>query len=394
MTIGKNDIAMNMTDNTRTYKYFAFISYSSRDTMWGKRLQKKLENYSMPTTLCKEHGWKRKPMAPVFFAPTDIQPGGLTEELEARLRASKNLIVICSPASARSRWVTQEIAYFYSLGREKNIHFFIVDGEPHSGNPDTECFNPALDVLGMPEILGVNIHEKNYRWGWLNKERAYVQLITKLLGVEFDTIWQRHRRRLIEKTILWTVGVMCVMAAIVGVWFMNKPANIRVSLEEATVHNSQLPPMQNAAVTFTFGNEVKTDTVSSFSDNAMFMNIPHRFLGKRVRAQVACRDFIGIDTLLVLTKDLTLGLRRNPEIYGNIRFRLWNPMSEKTVPGCKVEINGIETVSDENGRVTLFIPLESQRTRYSISAEIPLQDTTVHMPCGKNDVILACPEVK
>lgn len=34
------------------YKYFAFISYNSHDTSWGKKLQRKLEGYRMPATLC------------------------------------------------------------------------------------------------------------------------------------------------------------------------------------------------------------------------------------------------------------------------------------------------------------------------------------------------------
>ena len=66
------------------YKYFAFISYNSKDLKWGKRLQKVLEGYSMPATLCSERGWKRKPMKPIFFAPTDIQPGELSKELQER----------------------------------------------------------------------------------------------------------------------------------------------------------------------------------------------------------------------------------------------------------------------------------------------------------------------
>lgn len=110
------------------YKYFAFISYNSHDTSWGKRLQRKLEGYRMPATLCGEHGWARKPINPVFFAPTDIQPGGLSEELQDRLRASKNLIVICSPYSAKSEWVGKEIAFFYSLGRAKDIYFSLSTG--------------------------------------------------------------------------------------------------------------------------------------------------------------------------------------------------------------------------------------------------------------------------
>lgn len=108
------------------FKYFAFISYSTHDTKWGKRIHKELESYSMPATLCSKHGWKRKPLNPIFFAPYDIQPGGLTEELKNRLRQSKNLIVICSPNSAQSYYVGLEIEFFHQLGRTKNIHFFII----------------------------------------------------------------------------------------------------------------------------------------------------------------------------------------------------------------------------------------------------------------------------
>ena len=99
------------------FKYFAFISYNSHDTAWGKKLQRKLEGYRMPATLCSKHGWERKPINPVFFAPSDIQPGILTEELKDRLRTSKHLIVICSPHSAQSEGVGKEIEFFYSLGR-------------------------------------------------------------------------------------------------------------------------------------------------------------------------------------------------------------------------------------------------------------------------------------
>ena len=370
-----------------SFKYFAFISYNSKDTAWGKRLQKKLEHYRMPATLCSEHGWERKPMNPVFFAPTDIQPGGLTEELQERLRASRNLIVICSPNSAKSQWVGKEIEFFHSLGRTQNIHFFIVDGVPHSGDPKTECFNPVVDKLGLPEILGANIHEKIYRWPWLNKERAYVQLISKLLGVEFDAIWQRHKRQLNRKIAAWTVGGIAVLCVLAIVWRMNQPFDAELRLNEASVHNENLPPLEDAVVTLHLDNETKSDTIHALDGSIIFSNIPHRLLNKPVQISVSCRDFLSVDTTLLLNPNVILNVRRNEAVYGAVSFRIWDWRAETPLSGVQVSLAGQEALSDSDGHVKLFVPLENQSKFYRASSPVPLENDTVFMPCGKDDIL-------
>ena len=371
------------------FKYFAFISYNSRDTEWGKRVQKKLEHYRMPATLCRERGWERKPISPVFFAPTDIQPGGLTEELQERLKASRNLIVICSPNSAKSEWVGKEIEFFHQLGRTKQIHFFIVDGVPHSGNLDTECFNPIVDTLGLPEILGANIHEKIYLWPWLNKERAYVQLVSKLLDVEFDAIWQRHKRQLIRNIIAWAIGALIVLATLIGVWLSSQPVDIEVRLNEATVHNDNLPPLENAVITMMLDNEIKVDTVRSLDSGTIFKNIPHRFINSEVCVRVECQNYLTTDTIMVLSDHLSVDVRHDPEVFGRVRFRLWNPDTEQTSPNTEVNVDGHSVKSDANGYVMLSVPLSEQKTAYPVSSlAITLVDDTVNLPCGSDDVVL------
>ena len=356
---------------------------------WGKRVQRKLEGYRMPATICREHGWKHTPIKPVFFAPTDIQPGGLTEELQERLRASRSLIVICSPNSAKSEWVGKEIEFFHQLGRTKQIHFFIVDGKPHSGNPDTECFNPVVKTLGLPEILGANIHEKIYLWPWMNKERAYVQLISKLLGVEFDAIWQRHRRLLVQKTIASVIGILAVLSALLTVWTMSQPVDVDVRLNEVSVHNDNLPPLKDAVITMTLDGEIKRDTIRSFDDNITFTHIPHSFMGKEVRVTMDCLpNFLTTDTSIVLTKNITIGVRRNPEKYGKVHFRLWNLYTGQMLRHAKFLVDGNEVLSDDSGFVSLTIPLIQQKKAYTVtSTTVTLVDSIIVMPCGPDDIV-------
>jgi hypothetical protein len=342
----------------------------------------------MPSTLCSQHGWKRTPLRPIFFAPTDIQPGPLSDELKNRLKDSRHLIVVCSPNSAQSKWVGKEIEYFNSLGRAKNIHFFIVDGIPHSGDPKTECFNPIIKELGLPEILAANIHEKIYPWPWLNKDRAYIQLISKLLGVEFDAIWQRHRKRLIRQTVAWAIGVIAVLCALSIVWRTNQPFDMEVRLNEASVHNENLPPLKDAVVTMHLDNETKSDTIFSLDRGIVFTNIPHKYMNQEIRFSVSCSNFLKLDTILPLSKNITLNLYRNDSIYGNVRFRLYNPNTEQYLSNVKLGTAGQEAYTDDEGRVAFFVPLKNQRMYYLITSPLPLSQDTVFVPCDGESTIM------
>lgn len=370
------------------YKYFAFISYNSHDLRWGKRLQRKLEHYRMPATLCSEKGWARKPIRPVFFAPTDIQPGGLTREIQERLHASQNLIVICSPNSARSEWVGKEIAFFHALGRANNIHFFIVDGVPHSDTPDTECFHPIVHELKLPEILGANVNEKVFRWRRLNRERAYVQLISKLLDVEFDSIWKRHRRILIQKIIAWIMGLLLIAISVLGVWVNAKPVDVSVRLSEITSHNDQLPPLKDVVVTLELDNEVKQDTIRALDCPLIFENIPHRCMNKPVRMRIPPHaGYKGVDTVTILRKKLVIEVCRDSLYYGEIRFLLWDPVRGRSLEGVNVEIAGQRVFSDKNGLIQLYVPLKEQRMNYIIVTDTPLECDTVYVPCRKGAAV-------
>ena len=103
----------------------------------------------------------------------------------------------------------------------------------------------------------------------------------------------------------------------------------------------------------------------------------------------SCRDFLDVDTTLVLTQNNILNIYRDPKVYGDVHFKLWSLNKEESINNTTIEVDGNPVTSDENGNLSLFIPLNLQKTDYPIKAPFTLLTDTIHMPCGDDDVILA-----
>ncbi len=184
-------------------KYFAFISYKSEDKKWAKWLLRKLEYYHLPATLNGKEV-SPKTLRPIFRDVDELAAGDLPEQIKTALKNSKNLIVICSPNVVKSdNWVNKEINEFINMGRVDRIYPFIV-----KGNSPKDFFPSALLSLSpQQERKGANIHESS-------KAAALVKIIAGMLGIEFDDLWQRHKRRQRKIRIAICSGVIFLLILI------------------------------------------------------------------------------------------------------------------------------------------------------------------------------------
>lgn len=172
--------------------YFAFISYQRQDEEWAKWLAHELEHYHFPTTL-NGHPNLPKDLRPIFRDTDELSAGNLPDQIHKALTNSKHLIVICSPRSARSKWVNKEIEEFVSFGKTNKIFPFIIDGKAFAEDPSEECFPPAL--INLPkedERLGGNINE-------MGRDAAVVKIVAGMLDLDFDSLWQRYEREKAEE---------------------------------------------------------------------------------------------------------------------------------------------------------------------------------------------------
>lgn len=351
------------------FNYFAFISYNKEDERAAKRLHRVLEQWRLPTSLVKKNGMERRPMRKLFFAPSDIVPRELEEELKRNLEASEHLIVVCSPTSAKSEWVGFEIDYFCSLGRQDKVHLIIVEGEPKSQDPEKESLHPNLKKH-FKDLLAANIKEKHFKLPYLNRQRAYVQLIASMLDVKFDVLWRRHQRRMIELCFMVFLLVIAFVLSLFAVNQMSKPIDIRLTLNEKTVHNPNLPPLSNAKVILEIGGNKFDTIISAFDDTLVFNEISRSSLKDSARLKIMCEDWFEVDTTLIPTKMMSIEMGRNATVYGEYEGKLYSYKTGKTLANYKFSVEGVECVTDENGWFKIFVPLEKQKETMLLKCDL------------------------
>ena len=210
-------------------KYRAFISYSHRDKEWGDWLHKALETYRVPRRLVGRSsvlGPIPRRLFPIFRDREELPTSSnLSSNISTALSQSQFLIAICSPNSASSRWVNEEIKNFKQLGREDRILSLIVAGEPNdsekAGREQNECFPPAIRLRVAPD--GSLTSEQlepiaaDVRPGGDGKTNAKLKLIAGLIGVPYDELKRRDRRRQMWQRAQIAAATLVVASLLIGV---------------------------------------------------------------------------------------------------------------------------------------------------------------------------------
>ncbi len=231
-------------------KYAAFISYSSIDRAMGEQVQRALESYVVPAPLRGQdfgRGPVPKRITPIFRDRWDADASAdLGATLHSALQASDALIVLCSPAAARSAWVGEEIRAFKRSGKQERIFSVLIGGVPDRFDSDHHpqgAFPPALferlDEAGA-EYLAED-HEPlapDARPEGDGLHFTVLKLVAALTAIPLTTLTQRQaeaERR--ERNIArWIAGVMTVLALGVAVsaWMSWRASVVaRMRLENA-----------------------------------------------------------------------------------------------------------------------------------------------------------------
>lgn len=249
------------------YKRYAFISYSHKDVKEAKWLHKHLEYYKLPSDIFNEYDENNRYLRPVFRDKEDIGTGVLKSVLRKELEVSEYLIIICSPNSAQSTYVSQEAQVFIDQGRIDHIIPYIIDGVPKSGGKK-ECFPESLinhvDQFPDDELLGANINE-------VGRPKAFIRVVSSLLNVEFDTLWKRHKRE--QKKRLFVLSLLFLFLLFFTYWFA-VPLKLSVNLHDEN-HHLPMPEDAHLIVNGTIYPMRSLDTTIHINKIPGYMRLHH-----------------------------------------------------------------------------------------------------------------------
>lgn len=251
------------------WKYWAFISYSHKDARLAKWLHKRLETFKVPKKLIgRESRDGRIPsrMFPIFRDEDELPTSSdLGDAINEALALSRYLIVLCSPHAAKSKWVDKEVRRFKELERENRILSLILAGEPHASTkvePEAteavdgldhslkvastqalECFPESLRFQVIDGQLTANTTEPlgaDIRPGQDSRDTAILRIVAGLLGVDFDELRQRDRKRRRQNSIVFGIVVAATLLVFSGLSLqLSDSRRAARELEQQSFQNEQ-----------------------------------------------------------------------------------------------------------------------------------------------------------
>ncbi len=225
-----------MTDVDSETQFDAFISYSRTDKLFAKRLRRRISRYRPP----RRTGLSSRKLK-VFLEVEQLNVGGrLPERLAKNIRASRHLILLCSPSSAASSWVEQEVRTFLSHRGDESVLPILCRGDANISFP------PSLATI-QPLYLDF----RDIAWWRIGKFRLEsLRIIAELLEVNYDRLRQEDQTRARQRT--WLLAMTSVLiGTFVAAAFVARDVPIQswVEIPQPASHfEDPLEPIREVAI--------------------------------------------------------------------------------------------------------------------------------------------------
>ena len=193
--------------------YDVFLSYRHKplDGVITQQTFNILESFRLPKALRDQgyHGVRR------VFRDTEELPVSriLTQTIDAALRTTKCLVVVCSTDTPSSEWVDREVAVFIELGKAEQIYPLLITGTPETSFPASMKLIPDI----MDRVIDVRAPGNDAKAIVANIRRSMYPVIAAVSGCEEDDLRREHNLEVRRRTAMLAGGTALLFAFVAAV---------------------------------------------------------------------------------------------------------------------------------------------------------------------------------
>ncbi len=222
-------------------EYTAFISYRhlELDMQVADRVHEMIERYRIPRGL-RKNGQVHFKKA---FRDQEELPltSDLTRDIYHALDESEFLVVICTPDTPKSQWVTREIEYFISQHGWDRVLTVLAAGTTETSvpKPVTTRYAPdGVTILEEREPLSAMIVADTERERNRLLKKEFLRLAAAMLGCPYDSLVQRNKRYRMQ-LLAGAMGIVAAVALAFAGTVVSKNAEIQKYMTELEYTQSE-----------------------------------------------------------------------------------------------------------------------------------------------------------
>jgi hypothetical protein len=228
------------------FRYDVFLSYSRKDGAFARRLEQELGRYRPPKDLPVPQHYLR-----VFRDEADFTGSEYHESLDRNLRDAAKLIVVCSPNSASSPYVADEIRRFSEYRGRDHIIPILLDGVPNNEAEQRDDGRKAfpeqlVQLLPIPLAADYrNFDAKRDKLQGASFAYAWSKVLADIYasyGVDRAQIEQReHRRKTTKRRTVAAISSSILLAIIaLTIWALASRTEAKLQQDKAEARRSEV----------------------------------------------------------------------------------------------------------------------------------------------------------
>ncbi len=198
--------------------YAAFISYRHRspDREVAAKLHRAIERYRLPRSVAAEYG--SRTLGRVFRDQDELPAtGSLPTTISEALKRSGALVVVCSPETAESEWVAQEIELFCAYHGRDRVFAALAKGPSKRSIPPVLRERLIIGPDGQQAVVDVEPLAADLRSDGTSRfDTEKLRIIAALAGCSFDDLRQRDKSRRMRRAVGIAVAAFAAIALVVG----------------------------------------------------------------------------------------------------------------------------------------------------------------------------------